>query len=191
VAAVPGKRRLDLVSAIRDDLDGLVEDLPGTDPVQASPPPRVVLLCHRADRWLEALEDLIGMLGPRGLHPGPDPVPVVLTGADTGELHRVLEGGWRGPTWVKCAPLDRFSSADDEDILAYQWWLLNPPESLPVYAPKRGARRDWQESLRFVMNLSPRSMYDPAVLFGFVKTLGDFTSDMDDDLLASYEKAAR
>jgi hypothetical protein len=29
------------------------------------------------------------------------------------------------------------------------------------------------------------------VLFGFVKTLGDFTSDMDDDLLASYEKASR
>ena len=191
VAAVRGTRRLDLVSAIREDLDGLVEDLPGTDPVQASPHPRVVLLCHRADRWLEALEDLIGMLGPRGLHPGPDPVPVVLTGADTGELHRVLESSWRGPPWVKCAPLDRFSSADDEDILAYQWWLLNPPESLPVYAPKRGARSDWQASLRFVMNLSPRSMYNPAVLFGFVKTLGDFTSDMDDDLLASYEKAAR
>jgi hypothetical protein len=191
VAAVPGMRRLDLVSAIREDLDGLVRDLPGTDPVQASPAPRVVLLCHRVDQWLEALEDLIGMLGSSGLHPGLDPVPVVLTGADTGELRRALEGRLRGRSWVKCAPLDRFSSADDEDILAYQWWLLNPPESQPVYAPKRGAGDDWQGSLRFVMNLFPGSMYEPAVLFGFVKTLAEFTSDMDDDLLASYEKAAR
>jgi CHAT domain len=191
VAAAPGTRRLDLVGAIRDDLDGLVRDLPGTDPIAASPPPRVVLLCHRVDQWLEALEDLIGMLGSSGLHPGLDPLPVVLTGADTGELRRALEGRLRGRSWVKCAPLDRFSSTDDEDILAYQWWLLNPPESQPVYAPKRGAADDWQRSLRFVMNLFPGSIYEPAVLFGFVKTLADFTSDRDDDLLASYEKAAR
>ena len=191
VAAIQGMRRLDLISAIREDLNGLVRDLPDTDPVTTSPHPRVVLLCHRADRWLEALEDLIGMLGPRGLHPGPDPVPVVLTGADSGGIHRVLEGNWRGPSWVKCAPLDRFSQEDNEDILAYRWWLLNPPESLPVYAPKRGAPSNWQESLRFFMIHASRSMYDAALLFGFVKTLADFTSDMDDDLLASYEKAAR
>ena len=190
VAAVPGMRRLDLVSAIREDLDGLVRDLPGTDPVQGSPPPQVVLLCHRVDQWLDALEDLIGMLGSSGLHPGPDPVPVVLTGADTGELRRALEGRLRGRSWVKCAPLDRFSSADDEDILAYQWWLLNPPESKPVYAPKRGAH-DWEGTMRFVMNLLPGPMYQPDLLFGYVQTLADFTSDMDDDLLASYERAAR
>jgi CHAT domain-containing protein len=190
-AVRPGAKRLDLVRAIHADLDGLVGDLPDGDPVKASPQPRVVLLCHRVDQWLDALEDLIGMLGPRGLHPGPDPVPVVLTGADTRDLHDVLEGSWRGPSWVRCAPLGRFSSEDDEDILAYQWWLLNPPEEEPVFAPKRGVSSEWQAQLRWVMDNAAKALYDEKVLFGFAKTLvGSLTSDRDDDLLASYDRTA-
>lgn len=192
VAALPGAKRLELVRAIRADLDALVQDLPDDDPVKASPQPQVVLLCHRVDQWLEALEDLIGILGPRGLHPGPYPVPVVLTGADARELHEVLEAGWRGPAWVRCVPLGRFSSEDDEDILAYQWWLLNPPETEPVFAPKRGASSGWQKQLRWVMEHSAKALYDGKVLFGFARTLDEsLISDRDDDLLASYDKAAR
>ncbi len=191
-AAVPGAKRLDLVRAIRADLDALVQDLPDGDPVKASKQPQVVLLCHRVDQWLEALEDLIGMLGPRGLHPGPYPVPVVLTGADTRELHEVLDGSWRGPSWVKCAPLGRFSTEDDEDILAYQWWLLNPPETEPVFAPKRGVSSGWQKQLRWVMEFKAKALYDGEALFGFARMLDDFlTSDRDDDLLTSYDRAAR
>ena len=190
-AAGSGGRRQPFVAAIRQALDALVADLPDTDPVRSSPQPRVVLLCHRVDLWLEALDDLLAMIGPKGLSPGAFPVPVVMTGADTGELANARLFRYNGAAWAKFAPLDRFCDRDDdpEDILAYQWWLLNPPERTPVYAPKRGADPGWQSQLRFVMR---NVIYDETELFGFVKASGVFfTSEMDGDILASYARAAR
>jgi hypothetical protein len=189
--AQPGAKRQQLVRAIRDAFAELVADLPETDPVRASPHPRVVLLCHRVDQWLDGLHDLLHMIGPAGLSPGAHPVPVVMTGADTGELADARHARYNGAAWAKFAPLDRFNSDDDdpEDILAYQWWLLNPPERTPVYAPRRGAHRDWQGQLRWVMR---KSLYDEHELFGFVKVSGYFfTSDMDGDMLDSYARAAQ
>jgi len=190
-AAGSGAKRLQLVAAIREALDALVADLPETDPVRASPQPRVVLLCHRVDLWLDALDDLLAMIGPKGLTPGADPVPVVMTGADIGELANARHGKWNGAAWAKFARLDRFRNQDDdpEDILAYQWWLLNPPDQTPVYAPRRGADPGWQSQLRFVMR---NVIYDETELFGFVKASGFvFTSEMDDDILDSYARTAR
>jgi hypothetical protein len=196
--AESGSKPLHVVAAIREALEELVADLPATDPVAGSPQPRVVLLCHRADRWvddvdhLDALDDVLGMLGVKGLSPGAYPVPVVLTGADTGAL-----ATWRqekhGAAWAKFLPLGRFRDGDDdpEDILAYQWWLLNPPERIPVYAPKRGADPGWQDQLRWVMS-NAKSIYDEAQLFGFAKASGVFfTADMDADILNGYDKAGK
>jgi hypothetical protein len=157
-----------------------------------------VLLCHRVDRWvddidrLDALDDLLGMLGPKGLSPGAYPVPVVLTGADTGALATARQER-HGAAWATFLPLSRFRDGDDdpEDILAYQWWLLNPPERTPVYAPKRGADPGWQDQLRWVMS-NARAIYDEAQLFGFAKASRVFfTADMDADILNGYDKAGK
>jgi hypothetical protein len=191
---------LHLVAAIREALEDLVASFAAADPADATPRPRVVLLCHRVDRWvddidhLDALDDLLRMLGPKGLSPGASPVPVVLTGADTGAL-----GTYRhekhGAAWAAFLPLGRFRDADDdpEDILAYQWWLLNPPAGTPVYAVRRGADPSWQKMLRWAMR---NVIYDETELFGFAKAAADhfFTVGMDADIMSGYEmtlKAAK
>ena len=197
-AAEPGAKPQQLVAAIREALEALVADLPETDPVHGRPQPRVVLLCHRVDRWvdnidhLDALDDLLGMLGPKGLNPGAYPVPVVLTGADTGAFAAARQEK-HGAAWAKFLPLGRFRDGDDdpEDILAYQWWLLNPPEETPVYAPKRNADPGWQDQLRWVMS-NAKAIYDEAQLFGFAKASRVFfTCDTDVDILATYAKAGK
>jgi hypothetical protein len=149
----------------------------------------VVLLCHRVDGWLDALDDLLGMLGPTGLHPGKRPLPVVATGADIDPLNTARLRRWSGKPWVKASPLDRFPVEADEDLLAYQWWLLNPPESKPVYAPRRSAPQGWRKVLRWVME---DCIYDQNKLFGWAEAAQEdyFTSEMDYDLLASFARAA-
>jgi hypothetical protein len=192
IEAAAAARTAPLASAILEAFDDLAEDLPETDPVRASPLPRTILLCHRVDEWGEdALADLLAMLGPRGLGSSKQHrVPVVLTGADTGLLAeaRVRLGH---AEWARFAALGRFRSddADPEDILAYQWWLLNPPERTPVYAPRRGVDESWQGVLRKAMGKT--TLADQDELFGWVKVLSFFfTSDMDGDILDSYSRAA-
>jgi CHAT domain len=193
-AALTGPKALAL--AMRKAFTELVAHLPGDDPVRASPQPRVVLLCHRVDLWDEVVHDLLtaqrAMLGPRGLGAGEHPVPVVLTGADTDELQRARLERCNGAAWAKFAPLGRFRADDEypEDILAYLWWLLNPPERTPVYAPRRGINHsDWQDMLRHTMRKA--AIYDEDELFGWAKAAKMFfTSDTDGDILASYMKAA-
>lgn len=192
-AADPGTEPFDLALAIRADLDDLVAvlpTLPGGGPVWSRAPgqPRVVLLCHRVDGWLDALDDLLGMLGPTGLHPGTPPLPVVMTGADTDPLKSTRLRAWSGKPWVKAAPLGRFPTAGDEDLLAYQWWLLNPPEHRPVYAPRHRAPQEWGDLLRWIMR---DCIYDEDKLYGFASRAAVFfTSEMDRDLLASFARAA-
>jgi len=197
-AAESGAKPQHLVAVIRQALEALVADLPAADPVAARPQPRVVLLCHRVDRWvgdidhLDALDALLAMLGPKGLSPGAYPVPVVLTGADTGALAAARQAK-HGAAWLKFLPLGRLRDGDDdpEDILAYQWWLLNPPERTPVYAPKRGAGPGWQDQLRWVMS-NAEAIYDEVQLFGFAKASHFFfTADMDADILAGWDKAGK
>jgi len=190
-AADPDAEPFDLALAIHADLDDLVAALPGDDPVwrREAGQPQVVLLCHRVDGWLDALDDLLGMLGPTGLHPGRRPLPVVATGADIDPLNTARLRRWSGKPWVKASPLDRFPVEADEDLLAYQWWLLNPPESKPVYAPRRSAPQGWRKVLRWVME---DCIYDQNKLFGWAEAAQEdyFTSEMDSDLLASIARAA-
>jgi hypothetical protein len=186
----PDTEPFDLAVAIRADLEELVAALPADDPTWARAPevPRAVLLCHRVDGWLDVLDDLLGMLGPTGLHPGALPLPVVATGADTDPLRSARQRRWSGKPWVKAAPLGRFPVAEDEDLLAYQWWLLNPPERKPVYAPRRDAPQGWRGMLRWVMQ---DCIYDEDKLYGWAEVAQDyFTSEMDHDLLASFARAA-
>ena len=192
LVAAAGASRLQLVKAIRAELDALVADLPADDPVRARKAgrPRVILLCHRVDKWVEALDDLLAMLGTAGLHPGAIPVPVVLTGADIEPLKTTRLRDWNGRLWVKSAPLDRFPEVEDEDILAYLWWLLTPPDGTPAYAPKRDAPPGWQEMLRWAMK-TQEYIYNPVVLFSWAEAAKVFlTSERDDDLLASYARVA-
>lgn len=185
-----------LARELREDLRDLVAALPEADLVRArrAGQPRILLLLHRVDGWEEGLELLLGMLGKAGLKGGTEPVPVVMTGVEA----EVLKAPWNNRVsakpWFKSAPLGRFPTKDDEDILAYQWWLLNPPKPLspedkrPAYAPKRGASPNWHRMLRHAMR---NCIYDEVELFGWAESAVDyFTPDADDDLLASYAKAA-
>jgi hypothetical protein len=188
-AADPDTEPRDLALAIREDIDDLLAALPADDPVWSRAPghPRAVLLCHRVDGWLDALDDLLAMLGSMGLHPGPVPLPVVATGADVDPLKSTRLRPWSGKNWVKAAPLGRFPTDDDEDLLAYEWWLLNPPAPLPVYAPRR-APQEWGDLLRLFMR---DCIYDEDKLYGFAsKAPIFFSSEMDRDLLTIIARAA-
>jgi hypothetical protein len=189
-AADPETEPVDLAQALRLDLDDLVAALPADDPVRLRAPgqPRVVLLCHRVDGWLDALDDLLDMLGPTGLHPGELPLPVVLTGADVDPLKSARLRRWSDKPWAIAEPLDRFPVDKDEDLLAYLWWLLNPPDRKPVYAPKRRAPEEWGNLLRLFMR---DCIYDEDKLYSFAGNAPVFfTSEMDNDLLASFARAA-
>jgi hypothetical protein len=182
-----------LASALRADLEDLAADLPVGEPVWSRAPgqPRVVLLCHRVDGWLDALEDLLGMLCQTGLGAGTVPIPVVATGADVDPLRSVRLQRWNGKPWVKAAPLGRLPTADDEDLLAYLWWLLNPPADTPVYAPLRNALPGWRGLLRREMERHAVQIYDEDTLFGWARVAQDyFTSEMDHDLIATFARAA-
>ncbi|MGD0247368.1 MAG: hypothetical protein ABSB59_44580, partial [Streptosporangiaceae bacterium] len=191
---VPGAgnaaRRRKLARAIREDLDALVADLPDSDPVRARDDgqPRVILLCHRVDNWVDALDDLLGgLLDSPGLSGGALPVPVVMTGADVDPLKEARLRSWNGLAWVLPEPLDRFTTDDEEDILAYLWWLLNPPKKERVYAVSRTALPGWPGLLRLFLQASP--VYPGDNLFVVAKTMSDyFTPGNDDELLASYAK---
>lgn len=189
-AADPETEPVDLAEALRADLDDLIAALPADDPVRLRAPgqPRVVLLCHRVDGWLDALDDLLAMLGPTGLHPGGLPLPVVLTGADVDPLKSARVRRFGDKPWAVAEPLDRFPVKGDEDLLAYLWWLLNPPERRPVYAPRRRAPQEWGDLLRWIMQ---DCIYDEDKLYGFaVNAPVFFTSEMDHELLASFARAA-
>lgn len=186
-----------LATAIRAAFDDLVADLPEDDPVRASPRPRTVLLCHRVDQWGDdALAGLLAMLGRPGVgSSGAHRVPVVLTGANAGQLAEKARGGrLDGVPWAKVAPLGRLRSDDEdpEDILAYQWWLLNPPAGSDVYAPKRGLDPSWHRMMRGAMSKAS-ALYDAEALFGWADTATPFifTRNNDGDMLDGYLRAAR
>ena len=82
--------------------------------------------------------------------------------------------------------------ASDEDLLAYLWWLLNPPDGTPVYAPRRDALPGWRKLLRREMEKYAVRIYDADALYGWAEAAREdyFTSDMDSDLLASFARAA-
>jgi len=205
VAATAGGSLIELAKAIRSDLDALVEDLPQDDPIRrrGAGQPRTILLCRRVDAWIEVLDDLLEMLGPHGLQAGTTRIPVVLTGADVHQLRNARER-LGGRTWIRFLPLDRFSkdkddlgndvdpAVRDEDILAYSWWLLNPPPSERVYVPARGASDGWRKLLRVFLKAAHAPIYPEEALYLFAKTADDyFVSDNDDALLASYARAMR
>jgi hypothetical protein len=212
MVAEAGGSPFDVAKAIRWDLRKLVMDLGPGDPVRQreAGQPRTVLLFHRVDMWL-VLEDLLEMLGPTGLRGGPDPVPVVMTGMDVGLVNYAREHAWAGPpSWINCLPLGRLTAdkdragnllsgttqrADeiavkDEDLLAYRWWLLNPPPGELVYALSRTALPGWPDVLRHVLKDAP--VYPGQALFDLARVLTDYFVSADDDaLLAEYAEFLR
>jgi CHAT domain len=187
----PASTPADLAAAIRADLDALIADLPAVDPVRArlAGQPQVVLLLHRVDKWIYTLDDLLGMLGPMGLESGADPVPVVMTGADM-DLKDTRLSKWKsGRAWIRSAPLDRFPTDDDEDLLAYLWWLLNPPKDTPVYLPLHRDDPTWRKVLRTALK---DCIYDQDLLFTWVIAMDNLfdKQEIDHELLASFAQAA-
>jgi hypothetical protein len=194
VAALGGDLTMrQLAAALRRDLERLGQDLLAAAPGTGGPPPRAVLLCHRVDLWVDVVEKLLAQVGPAGLGAGATPLPLVLTGAVGDERSSPLgDARKNGAPWIQYLPLARFQCAEDnpEDILAYQWWLLNPPRGQRVYVPRRGSRPSWQRMMRaFMMG---RAVYEET-LFEFAGTLvPDYFVDGGDDnaVISAYTKAA-
>jgi hypothetical protein len=185
-------RPIDLADALRDDLEQLVAALAADDPARSrpSPHPQAVLLCRRVDLW-PAFNDLLDMMGPRGVKGSGRPVPVVLTGAHLDALRDGRDGRRKVGFSAEFLPLDRLSTHDNEDILAYQWWLLNPPPGIPSFAPERHASAMWHEDARFTFELD--SVF-PAQnrLYRWARMKveeGKFTCDTDEALLTSFQGA--
>ena len=186
-----GVRPQDLADAIRADLDQVVQALDPDDPVRTRPAglPQVVLLCHRVDKWQAAFGGLLDMLGPRGLRGSGRRIPVVMTGAEID----ALENGRDGSRRIACSALfltfGRLATTDDRDLLAYQWWLLNPPDGTLAYALRRNASPVWRDWFRHSLELDP--VYPGARLYKTARIDNRyFISDSDEVLLASYVKIA-
>jgi hypothetical protein len=186
-----GVRPQDLADAIRADLDQVVKALDPDDPVRFRPPglPQVVLLCHRVDKWQAAFGGLLDMLGPRGLRGSGRRIPVVMTGAEIDALEKGRDGSRRIPCSAEFLMFGRLATTDDKDLLAYQWWLLNPPTGTPAYALRRNASPVWRDWFRHSLELDP--VYPGARLYKTAEIdNGYFISDSDEDLLARYVEAA-
>jgi hypothetical protein len=120
-----------------------------------------------------------------------------MTGTDTTEQGQPLKETrtqHKQDLWIEFAPLGRFGhdGAYPEDIRAYQWWLLNPPEGKPVYTPKRGCLTNWQGLLRTTM-LGRPTLYEKDVLFAWAEEAVKaklFTADTDNDVIASFTRVA-
>jgi hypothetical protein len=170
--------------------------LPPGDPVRqrAAGQPRAVLLLRRVDEWIDVLDDLLSLLGPLGLEGGDTRVPVVLTAADVREVKNARDR-LGGRYWIRFLPLDRLAGEEDangaevdpairdEDILAYQWWLLNPKANEQVYALSRTAPPRWEPLLRlYVRNAR---IYPEVELYEFVKKAPFIFTPGDDNVLLS------
>jgi hypothetical protein len=187
-----------LADELRADLDDMVRELPDTDPVRTrSGYPKAVLLCHRVDKWISAMDVLLAMLKEEGLGAGVHPVPVVLTGTDTTEQGlplREMKGSREHALWIRFAELARFreDGAYPEDIRAYQYWLLNPPEGRQVFTPIRTSRMNWHGLLRAAMKDRP-ALYESDVLFNWAQEAVNaelFTADKDNDVLTTFSRVA-
>ena len=186
-----------LADELRADFDALVSELPDTDPVTRRGYPKAVLLCHRVDKWFGALDVLLSMLQEEGLGAGVHPVPVVLTGTDTTEQGlplREIKGTRENALWIRFAELGRFreDGAFPEDIRAYQYWLLNPPEGKPVYTPMRNCQVSWHGFLRTAMKDRP-ALYEGDVLFNWADEAVKarlFTMDADQTVLTTFAQVA-
>lgn len=181
-----GFRPRELAIALRADLADLARDAGAED---------AVLLCHRVDRWADAVQPVLELLGPKGFGSG-TPLPVVLTGAVGDEpgsqLKSAREGRHAQAPWVTYLPLGRFGcdDAEPEDGLAYQWWLLNPPSGRMVYAARRNVSGGWVPIMRQFM--ADKKLYEEEALFSMANLLLDAYLVADDDLamLKAYGRVA-
>ena len=180
----------DLASALRADLDQVIQALDPDDPVRCRPDglPQVVLLCHRVDTWQAAFGGLLNMLGPRGLRGSGRRIPLVMTGAKIDALATGRDGSRKIPCSAVFLKFGRLPTTDDKDLLAYQWWLLNPPDGTPAYALRRNAPPVWRDWFRHSLALDP--VFPGARLYMTAEIdKGYFISDSDEDLLAAFLRA--
>jgi hypothetical protein len=179
---------------MRNDLFALAADaLPGGAPL--------LLLddVHLYDHALDALVEE-GVLGPAGFGDGGRILPAVLFGKVTvANGRRITEASdaHRGAGWWSCRSMRLFrdlaaDQSSDEDVLAYQWWFLNPSPTVAglekVLAPRRVADNDWAEVARLVMEES-EDVYDPVRLCRIAKYALRkewFSPSDDDEILRAY-----
>jgi hypothetical protein len=115
-----------------------------------------------------------------------------MTGADVDLLHAIRTGKRKIKFSARFLPLGRLSTDDDEDLLAYQWWLLNPPEiDIPAYALMRSAAPKWGAKLRVSARFAP--VYPGQWLYEWADLERDtfFTSDADERLLAAFAEGSQ
>ncbi|HEU4349733.1 MAG TPA: CHAT domain-containing protein [Actinoplanes sp.] len=190
-----------VVDPLRADLFALAADAAAKGGLFGAGTRPLLLLddVHLYDRALDALVDN-DVFGTRGFGDGAEMLPAVLFGKQAvanGARLAEADARYRGATWWRCRSVQHFRdiaarNGSDEDVLAYQWWLLNPEPNLgglgQVLAPRRIADNPWADVARTVM-LDSRQVYDGELL-GRIAALGLqkkwFSGSDDDAILRAY-----
>jgi hypothetical protein len=159
---------------------------------------RVIVLLERVERWGETTVALAEtLLTPTGFGVGDDRVPVILTCTVNDDMYfhrlRTLEERASVETWIHVEPLERFG--EKEDMLAYQWMLLNPylgvhpPHSEKVFV-RTEPTDDWATMFRTNISGLPsrfgREFYIVASTLSFGKILTE--DDNDEVKLRAYAR---
>ena len=122
--------------ALRFDLRRLVKDARAQHESIRAAQGRAVIVLDQMEDYGSLLNDQIyEMLGPNGFGTRDEPVPAVLAvamGGPTGtfvkdDLERTAT--W---SWIRQLPLKPFDLESEEDLLAYSWFLLNPPQNFAI-----------------------------------------------------------
>ncbi|MFC7530845.1 CHAT domain-containing protein [Actinoplanes sp. GCM10030250] len=191
----------EVTDPLREDLFTLAADAAAMGgPFAAACRPLLLLDdVHLYDHALDALAEE-GGLGPAGFGAGSRILPTVLFGkvalANEQRLAGIaatnVGGGWWSLRDVRNFRELALRNNSEEDLLAYQWWYLNPAPATggpaTVLAPRRVANNLWAEVARLKMEES-HQVYDPVRLSRFAKFAVErawFTTSTDDEILRAY-----
>jgi hypothetical protein len=113
--------------AIQIELQELVKDARAAHEHIRRVQGRAIVLLDDVDSYGEAIDDLGAMLTKSGLGTAAEPAPVVIACSKTGPAADKLKPiTGQAMSWLKELRLEAFSEKNEEDLLAYNWILLNP-----------------------------------------------------------------
>ena len=172
---------VELRTAIGIDLARLAKALRTSELPTATEASRPLVLLGGVEYWGDALVPLLNdVIHADGLGRQGEPVPVVVTcrasGMTNGLLTPLREQATGLEPWIRVMPLTPFT--EQEDVIAYQWVLLNPRRKLRVrYADEayvvRKPDMPWHKSLRDITKALPGAM-DGHAFYAMADTLANF-----------------
>ena len=187
----------DLREAIAADVLALVAELradPRPHP-EFKPDTRALVLLNAVEEWGDAADAVFtDLVDQHGLGTAQDPVPVVISFAAEGGLRDIARQAreTKRGTWIRFKRLRAFQQAQDEDLMATRWVLLNPSshadDSRRFTYAVRVADGEWVEHFRTSFLGLPAAFDDP-YFYTSAETMHrfkEFARDDDRGLLERY-----